>query len=80
MRAWKLNEVLQWAGALFIIAGHLLNTAGTEVHGDKWNILAFTLGTICFMAWAVRVANKPQLMVNVVAITTCLVGLYKAWG
>ena len=79
MRAWKLNEVLQWAGAVFIIAGHLLNTAGTEVHGDKWNILAFAIGTVCFLLWTIRVANKPQMVVNVVAIITCGIGLYKAW-
>lgn len=80
MRAWRLNEVLQWAGAVFIIAGHLLNTAGAEVHRDMWNILAFFIGTVAFLAWSVRVANKPQMLVNVVAIATCGAGLYRAWG
>ncbi|NDD79090.1 MAG: hypothetical protein EBZ41_04420 [Actinobacteria bacterium] len=45
------NEVLQWTGALFIIAGHVLNT----INLDGWNILAFFIGTIAFMAWALRV-------------------------
>ena len=72
----RLNEVLQWIGALFIIAGHVLNAIGV----DGWNILAFTIGTLAFMAWAIRVANKPQTLVNVVAITTCLIGLYRAFG
>ncbi len=76
----KINDLLQWAGALFIIAGHLLNTAGADVHGDRWNILAFALGTVCFLAWTVRVANRPQMLVNVVAIATCTVGLFKAFG
>ena len=71
-----LNNILQWTGAVFIIAGHLLNAAGI----DGWNILAFTLGTVAFMGWAIRVANKPQTLVNVVALTTCLVGLYRAFG
>ena len=72
----RLNEVLQWIGAAFIIAGHVLNAIGI----DGWNILAFTLGTIAFLLWTIRVANKPQFVVNVVAITTCTVGLYRAFG
>ena len=74
------DEVLQWTGAFFITAGHVLNTLGSAYHKDTWNIVAFTVGTVCFLAWAVRVANKPQMMVNVVAMTTCVVGLYKAVG
>jgi hypothetical protein len=76
----KLNDALQWAGAAFIIAGHVLNAAGNSVHNDTWNIVAFGLGTICFFAWTVRVANKPQMLVNVVALVTCAVGLLKAFG
>ena len=69
----KSNEVLQWVGAVFIILGHTLNAIGA----DGWNILAFTLGTIAFLIWTVRVANKPQLTVNVVAITVCALGLWR---
>ena len=72
----KTNETLQWAGAVAIIAGHLLNAAGPELY--PYNILAFVLGTIFFLAWAVRVKNRPQLMVNLVAITIGAVGLFKA--
>lgn len=72
----RLNDMLQWVGAVFIIAGHVLNAMAV----DGWNILAFTLGTVAFMAWAIRVANKPQTLVNVVAISTCAVGLWRAFG
>ena len=72
----RLNDMLQWLGAVFIIAGHVLNAMGV----DGYNILAFTLGTVAFMTWAIRVANTPQTIVNVVAITTCAVGLYRAFG
>lgn len=72
----KTNEVLQWLGALFIIAGHMLNAAGI----DGWNILAFFFGTVFFLAWTIRVVNKPQMAVNVVAITTCTVGLFRAFA
>lgn len=73
-----LNEVLQWAGALLIVAGHVLNAMGPEAY--PWNVVAFTLGTVFFLAWSLRVANKPQMMVNVVAIAIGAVGLFKAWG
>ncbi len=71
-----INNALQWVGAAFIIAGHILNAVGV----DGWNIAAFTVGTIAFMAWAIRVANTPQTIVNVVAITTCAIGLWRAFG
>jgi hypothetical protein len=73
----KVNDILQWAGAVFIIAGHVCNAIGPSVY--PYNIVAFTLGTIAFMAWTIRVKNRPQLIVNIVAIVTCLIGLVSAW-
>lgn len=75
-----LNEVLQWTGAFFIGAGHVLNTLGSAYHRDFWNIAAFAVGTVLFFLWTVRVANKPQMAVNVVALATMAVGLFRAWG
>jgi hypothetical protein len=72
----KTNEALQWIGAVAIIAGHLLNAAGPELY--PYNILAFVLGTIFFLAWTIRVKNHPQLLVYLVAITIGAVGLFKA--
>lgn len=73
----KVNEVFQWIGAVFIIIGHVFNAIGPSVY--PYNIVAFTLGTIFFLTWTLRVKNKPQMIVNVVAITTCLTGLTKAF-
>ena len=67
------NEVLQWFGALFIIAGHVLNAIGL----DGWNILAFTVGTIAFLTWTIRVSNHPQMTVNTVALVICALGLWR---
>ena len=72
------NEVLQWAGAAAIIAGHVLNAVGPSVY--PYNIIAFAVGTIAFLTWALRVANKPQAVVNVVSLAIGIVGLYKALG
>ena len=74
----KTDDVLQWVGAVFIIAGHSLNAVGPSAY--PYNILAFFLGTILFMAWSIRVANKPQLMVNIVALGIGFMGLAKAIG
>ena len=74
----EINEILQWTGAVFIIAGHSLNAVGPAAY--PYNILAFFLGTILFMAWSIRVANKPQLMVNIVALGIGVTGLVKAFG
>lgn len=72
----NVNETLQWTGAVFIIAGHVLNAMGPEAY--PWNILAFFLGTVAFFAWTVRVANKPQMVVNVVALMIGAAGLIKS--
>ena len=74
----EINDILQWTGAVFIIAGHSLNAVGPAAY--PYNILAFFLGTILFMAWSIRVANKPQLLVNIVALALGLTGLAKAFG
>ena len=72
----RTDDVLQWTGAVFIIAGHALNAMGPSAH--PWNILAFFLGTIAFFIWTVRVANKPQMAVNVVALALGALGLVKS--
>jgi hypothetical protein len=74
----KTNEILQWTGAVCIIAGHSLNAVGPAVY--PYNIMAFFVGTLAFLIWAYRVANKPQMTVNFVSIAIGLVGLYKAFG
>ncbi len=76
----KTEEVLQWAGAFFITAGHVLNAIGSAYHNDIWNQLSFALGTICFLVWSLRVVNKPQLAVNIAGFAAILVGLVKAVG
>lgn len=72
------NEVLQWVGAVAIIAGHVLNAVGPSAY--PYNIVAFTVGTVAFLTWTIRVANKPQFVVNAVALTLGIVGLFNAWG
>ena len=72
------NDMLQWTGAVAIIAGHVLNSIGPSMY--PYNIIVFAVGTVAFLAWALRVRNTPQAVVNVVALAIGLVGLYKAFG
>ncbi len=74
----NFNEILQWAGAVFIIAGHSLNAVGPSVY--PYNLLAFFVGTVFFLWWTLRVANKPQMLVNIVAIAISATGLVRAFG
>ena len=74
----QTDESLQWSGAGFIVAGHVLNAIGPAVY--PYNIITFAVGTVLFLTWAVRVKNKPQAMVNIVSLAIGLVGLYKAFG
>jgi hypothetical protein len=71
------NEVLQWAGTLCILAMYVLMNFFRELRLDP---LAGLLGGLCYATWAYRVANKPQLVINVAAITVCIVGLYKIYS
>lgn len=73
----KLNDVLQWAGAVFIIVGHVFNSIGPETY--PYNIATFAAGTVFFLAWSLRVANTPQLLVNIIALGIGVMGLYRAW-
>lgn len=74
----NINEILQWAGAVLIIAGHSLNAVGPAVY--PYNIVTFFLGTVMFLSWAVRVANKPQITVNLVSVVIGITGMIRAFG
>jgi hypothetical protein len=49
-------------------------------HLHPYNIVAGVAGGVFYLAWTLRVRNKPQMIVNVVAITIGLAGLYKYYG
>ena len=73
----RLNEVLQWSGTVCILAMYVLMNFFRELGLDPMFGL---LGGLCYAVWAYRVANRPQMIVNVVAITVCALGLFKVIG
>lgn len=60
----RIDNTLQWIGAVLVIMGHILNTQNLQ--GD---IAAFFLGTLFFYAWSIRTRNWAQITVNTVAFT-----------
>lgn len=74
----QFNEVLQWAGTVCLLTMYVLMSFYPDLR--PWNIVAGIMGGACYLAWCVRVANKPQMIVNGVALLIGLAGLYRAWG
>ena len=74
MNKEKVNEIIQWTGTFFILAMYVLMNFFRELGLDP---LCGLLGGLCYALWSYRVANKPQMIVNVVAIGVCIAGLAK---
>jgi hypothetical protein len=72
------REFLQWFGAVFVIFGHIFNAFGVKYY--PFNIMMFTVGTVCFLIWSVLVKNKPQTTVNIIAIVACITGLVNSFA
>lgn len=77
MNRKKVNEIIQWVGTFFILSMYVLMNFFRELGLDP---VAGLLGGLCYALWAYRVANKPQMLVNVVAILVCVIGLVKAFN
>ena len=73
-----INSLLQWTGTVCLLTMYVLMSFAPHLH--PWNIVAGIGGGICYLAWTIRVNNRPQLIVNAVAITIGLAGLLKAWA
>ena len=74
----KTNEIIQWVGTAFILAMYVISNFFPG-YDDLRNSVALA-GGLCFFAWSYRVANKPQMIINGVAIVLCVVGLLKSIG
>jgi hypothetical protein len=72
----KFNDGIQWVGTGCFLTMYTLMSF--DVY--PWNILAGFMGGVCYLIWSIRVANKPQLVTNIVALTICAFGLFKAFG
>jgi hypothetical protein len=78
MTRTEIDNSLQWAGTACLLSMYVLMSFFPHLH--PWNIVAGVLGGSCYLLWTVRVRNRPQMLVNGVAIAISLAGLFKAWG
>ena len=65
-------------GTTALIIMYVLMSFYPELH--PWNIVAALVGGVCYFTWTLRVANKPQMIVNAAGITVCAMGILRAWG
>lgn len=73
MKREKVNEIIQWMGTFFILAMYVTMNFFRELGLDPVFGLA---GGLCYATWSYRVVNKPQFLVNFVAILVCIIGIY----
>jgi hypothetical protein len=45
-----------------------------------WNLIFGLGGAVMYFIWTLRVRNYPQMVINVVAMTLCVLGLIKHFG
>ena len=74
----KTNETIQWLGTANILAMYVIMSYFPTLH--PWNIVFGLLGGLCFFIWTVRVNNRPQMLINAVAILVCAGGLFRHFG
>ena len=73
-----INSALQWTGTVALLTMYTLMSFAPHLH--PWNIVAGLVGGVCYLTWTLRVHNRPQMIVNAVAIAIGLAGLFKAWA
>jgi hypothetical protein len=75
MKNVNVNELIQWVGTAFVLAMYALMNLFPEL--APWNLAAGLGGSVMYFIWTVRVRNRPQMVINVVAMTLCVLGLLK---
>lgn len=74
----KTNEIVQWVGTAFVLLMYLVMNVFPQ-HIVFIQLFGL-LGAVSFFVWTVRVKNYPQMVINVVAMTLCVVGLLRHFG
>jgi MFS superfamily sulfate permease-like transporter len=74
----KLNDLIQWTGTGFVLSMYVVMNLFPEL--TPWNLIFGLGGAVMYFIWTLRVRNYPQMVINVVAMTLCVLGLIKHFG
>jgi hypothetical protein len=69
------NDTLQWTGTVCLLGMYVLSSFYPHLY--PLNIMAGVAGAVCYLSWTIRVKNKPQMIVNSVALFIGLAGLIR---
>ena len=66
------NRVLKWSATAVTIAGAIL----TSMNLFPWNVLAFNIGSVLWLAFAFRIKERSLIVVNAALLLIYMVGLF----
>ena len=70
----KINDFLKWSATAVTILGAVL----TSLNVYPWNVVAFNLGSILWLIFAVRIKENSLIVVNTGLLLVYVFGLLKA--
>jgi hypothetical protein len=70
----KTNDFLKWSATAVTILGAVL----TSLNVYPWNVVAFNLGSILWLIFAVRIKENSLIVVNTGLLLVYVFGLLKA--
>ena len=70
-----MNNLLQWLGTTALMMMYVIMSFFPSMY--PLNIIAGLLGGSFYLAWSIRTANKPQIIVNAAGVIVCVMGLIK---
>lgn len=65
-------------GTGFVLGMYTLMNLFPEL--SPWNLVMGLGGSVMYFVWTLRVRNYPQMVINIVAMTLCVLGLIKHFG
>jgi hypothetical protein len=70
----KTNNILKWSATVITILGAIL----TSMNIYPWNVVAFNLGSVLWLVFAIRVKETSLVVVNSGLLIVYIFGLLKA--
>ena len=71
MKSEKVNAILEWLATIVTVSAAL----ATALSIDPLNIYLFNIGSVLWLAWAVRIKRASLVVVNVGLLAVYVYGL-----